>query len=66
MYENNAEKVCILTLLFAGKVSHLRTPLIRFMFFCFFFLPAFGENLANEIINPLRMSFSPPMVSTAF
>ena len=63
MYENNAEKVCILTLLFAGKVCHLRTPLICFMFF---FLQAFGENLANEIINPVRMSFSPPMVSTAF
>ena len=30
------------------------------------FLPAIGENLANEIIDPVRMSFSPPMVSTAF
>ena len=42
MYENNAEKVCILTL-FAGKVCHLRTPLISFMFFSSSFWGKFGE-----------------------
>ena len=43
MYENNAEKVCILTLLFAGKFCHLRTPLICFMFFFTSFWGKFGE-----------------------
>ena len=43
MYENNAEKVCILTLLFAGKFCHLRTPLICFMFFFTSVWGKFGE-----------------------
>ena len=49
MYENKAEKVCILTLLFVGKVCHLRTPLTCFTFF---FLTSFWGKFGERNNKP--------------